>query len=213
MTRRSFEANPACHAHIRRRPSSYLAPHPVRHLRRAPRHVDGAARHRWDRANVVFGTDFPFEIGDADGRLALPTLDALDPAGARRRCSVARWRPCSRGRPGLTRRAEIVGAGFAGLGSRHHAWRRPGGACACTSGTRCRGPSGPAFMWQPSPRKVLRALGLFDRFAALAFAPATRAIPYRRGVAARSPTSAASSWRRHGPSFMACCSIRRARPA
>ena len=28
----------------------------------------------------MFGTDFPFEIGDAEGRLAMPTLDALDPA-------------------------------------------------------------------------------------------------------------------------------------
>jgi aminocarboxymuconate-semialdehyde decarboxylase len=30
----------------------------------------------------MFGTDFPFEIGDAEGRRALPALDQLD-AGVR----------------------------------------------------------------------------------------------------------------------------------
>jgi aminocarboxymuconate-semialdehyde decarboxylase len=29
---------------------------------------------------VLFGTDFPYEIGDAEGTLALPMLDALPDA-------------------------------------------------------------------------------------------------------------------------------------
>jgi aminocarboxymuconate-semialdehyde decarboxylase len=74
-----FEANPACHAHISRRPSSYLR-HILFDTCVAHPGVLTALLDIAGPSNVVFGTDFPFEIGDAEGRLALPTLDALDPA-------------------------------------------------------------------------------------------------------------------------------------
>lgn len=73
-----YEANPACHAHITRPPSEYL------------RHIlfDTAVAHPTllrsllelvGPNNVVFGTDFPFEVGDPLGKLALPVLDMLEP--------------------------------------------------------------------------------------------------------------------------------------
>ena len=72
-----YERNPACRAHISRAPTSYLrhilfdtaVAHPVllRHLIE----LVGVG-------NVVFGTDFPFEVGDPLGAIALPVLDGLE---------------------------------------------------------------------------------------------------------------------------------------
>ena len=74
-----YERNLACHAHITRPPTDYLQhilfdtaiAHPtlLRHL------IDLAGPD-----NVVFGTDFPFEVGDPLGAIALPVLDTLYPA-------------------------------------------------------------------------------------------------------------------------------------
>jgi aminocarboxymuconate-semialdehyde decarboxylase len=73
-----YERNPACHAHIGRAPTTYL------------RHIlfDTAVAHPTllqhlielvGPGNVVFGTDFPFEVGDPLGAIALPVLETLDP--------------------------------------------------------------------------------------------------------------------------------------
>jgi aminocarboxymuconate-semialdehyde decarboxylase len=74
-----YERNPACSASIAHPPSHYL-----RELR-YDTVVTSAASLRFlidsfgvDR--VVFGSDFPYEIGDADGRQAQPVIDALSPA-------------------------------------------------------------------------------------------------------------------------------------
>lgn len=74
-----YERNPACHAHITRPPTSYLqhilfdtaVAHPtlLHHL------IDLVGP-----SNVVFGTDFPFEVGDPTGAIALPILDQRPPA-------------------------------------------------------------------------------------------------------------------------------------
>jgi aminocarboxymuconate-semialdehyde decarboxylase len=74
-----YERNPACHAHITRPPTSYLqhilfdtaVAHPtlLRHL------IELVGP-----ANVVFGTDFPFEVGDPLGAIALPVLDTIEPS-------------------------------------------------------------------------------------------------------------------------------------
>ncbi len=71
-----YEANSACHAHIGRPPTAYLpqilfdtaVAHPG--LLRCILELVGPD-------NLVFGTDFPFEIGDPDGAIALPVLDAM----------------------------------------------------------------------------------------------------------------------------------------
>ncbi len=73
-----YEYNPACHAHINRRPSSYLnqilldtaVAHPT-----LLRNLIDLARPQ----NIVFGTDFPFEVGDPRGAIAIPLLQSLDP--------------------------------------------------------------------------------------------------------------------------------------
>jgi aminocarboxymuconate-semialdehyde decarboxylase len=77
------EANPACRAHIAKPPSQYLrhfyydtvnaSPASLRFL------VDLVGADR-----VMFGTDFPYEIGDAEGKIALPVIEAL-PAEQRKR--------------------------------------------------------------------------------------------------------------------------------
>ena len=71
-----YEANPDCRAHISAPPSTYLrrfyfdslvgADTPLRFL------IDLVGADR-----VMFGTDYPFEIGDAEGTHALPTINAL----------------------------------------------------------------------------------------------------------------------------------------
>jgi aminocarboxymuconate-semialdehyde decarboxylase len=73
------EANPACRANITKPPSHYLSrfyydtvvasPASLRFL------IDLVGADR-----VMFGTDFPYEIGDADGAIALPVLASLPPA-------------------------------------------------------------------------------------------------------------------------------------
>jgi aminocarboxymuconate-semialdehyde decarboxylase len=73
------EANPACRANITKPPSHYLtrfyydtvvgSPASLRFL------IDVVGADR-----VMFGTDFPYEIGDADGAIALPLLEQL-PSG------------------------------------------------------------------------------------------------------------------------------------
>ena len=74
-----YEFNPACHAHITRAPTTYLkhilfdtaVAHPslLRHL------IDLVGP-----SNIVFGTDFPFEVGDPRGAIALPVLRTLPQA-------------------------------------------------------------------------------------------------------------------------------------
>ena len=72
----TYEANPACHAHISRAPTTYLkqilfdtaVAHPA-----LLRQLIDLVGH----GQVVFGTDFPFEVGDPLGARALPVLDAL----------------------------------------------------------------------------------------------------------------------------------------
>jgi aminocarboxymuconate-semialdehyde decarboxylase len=73
------EANPACRAHISKPPSQYLrqfyydtvvaSPVSLRFL------IDLVGAER-----VMFGTDFPYEIGDAEGAIALPVLAELPTA-------------------------------------------------------------------------------------------------------------------------------------
>ncbi len=73
------EANPACRVHISKPPSQYLrhfyydtvvaSPASLRLL------IDLVGAER-----VMFGTDFPYEIGDADGAIARPVLQQLPPS-------------------------------------------------------------------------------------------------------------------------------------
>lgn len=68
-----YEANPACRANITRAPSSY-----IRQLYFDTVVADAdvldfvIATFGADR--VLFGTDFPYEIGDAEGQLAMPAI-------------------------------------------------------------------------------------------------------------------------------------------
>jgi aminocarboxymuconate-semialdehyde decarboxylase len=72
----TYEANPDCRKHISRPPSSYLdqiffdtvVAHPA-----ALRYLIDLVGHR----QIVFGSDFPFEIGDPLGAKALPAIAAL----------------------------------------------------------------------------------------------------------------------------------------
>ena len=74
-----YEANPACRANITKPPSHYLtqfyydtvvaSPASLRFL------IDLVGADR-----VMFGTDFPYEIGDTDGAIALPMLQQLPSA-------------------------------------------------------------------------------------------------------------------------------------
>jgi aminocarboxymuconate-semialdehyde decarboxylase len=74
----TYEANPDCRKHISRPPSSYLkqiffdtvVAHPA-----ALRYLIDLVGHQ----RVVFGSDFPFEIGDPLGKKALPAIAALPP--------------------------------------------------------------------------------------------------------------------------------------
>jgi aminocarboxymuconate-semialdehyde decarboxylase len=78
-----YEYNPQCHAHISKPPGEYfqqiyfdtcvLSPQSLRFLVQ----VVGVDR-------VVFGSDFPFEIGDADGKVGLQAINEM-PAGDRER--------------------------------------------------------------------------------------------------------------------------------
>ena len=74
-----YEANPACRANITKPPSHYLtqfyydtvvaSPASLRFL------IDLVGADR-----VMFGTDFPYEIGDTNGAIALPMLQQLPSA-------------------------------------------------------------------------------------------------------------------------------------
>lgn len=77
----NYEANPACRANISRPPSHYL-----KQLYFDTTVTDPKALafliEQVGADHVLFGSDFPYEIGDADGAIALPALAALD-AGPR----------------------------------------------------------------------------------------------------------------------------------
>jgi aminocarboxymuconate-semialdehyde decarboxylase len=70
------EANPACRAHITKPPSRYLRHFYYDTVNASPASLRflialvGADR-------VMFGTDFPYEIGDAEGKIALPVIGEL----------------------------------------------------------------------------------------------------------------------------------------
>lgn len=71
-----YEANPACRANITRAPSTYLKDLYYDTV------VAGSGAlaflvDAYGADHVLFGTDFPYEIGDAEGALALPTLQGM----------------------------------------------------------------------------------------------------------------------------------------
>jgi aminocarboxymuconate-semialdehyde decarboxylase len=70
------EANPQCRAHIVKPPSHYL-----RHLYYDTVNASPASlRFLIDLVGadrVMFGTDFPYEIGDSEGKIALPLIHSL----------------------------------------------------------------------------------------------------------------------------------------
>jgi len=78
-----YEANPACRAHISKPPSAYIRQLYFDTVVAHPTVLDfvidlfGADR-------VLFGSDFPYEIGDAEGALAMPCLDGRAPADRER---------------------------------------------------------------------------------------------------------------------------------
>ncbi len=74
-----FEANPACRANIAQKPSAYLKRLYYDTVVADPHVLDLLIR-TYSADHVVFGTDFPYEIGDADGGLALPTIERLPTA-------------------------------------------------------------------------------------------------------------------------------------
>jgi aminocarboxymuconate-semialdehyde decarboxylase len=74
-----YEANPACRANITREPSSYLKDLYYDTVVADPGMLEFIVR-TYGAGHVLFGTDFPYEIGDADGSLALPALDRLPEA-------------------------------------------------------------------------------------------------------------------------------------
>jgi len=71
-----YEANPACRAHITRAPSTYLKDLYYDTVVADPDVLQSIIT-RFGVDHVLFGTDFPYEIGDADGSLAMPALDRL----------------------------------------------------------------------------------------------------------------------------------------
>lgn len=71
-----YEANPACRAYITRAPSSYLKDLYYDTVVADPAMLDFLVK-TYGADHVLFGTDFPYEIGDADGSLAMPALERL----------------------------------------------------------------------------------------------------------------------------------------
>ncbi|MCL8383264.1 amidohydrolase family protein [Xanthobacter aminoxidans] len=69
-----YEANTACRAHISRPPSHYLGQLYYDTVVAHPTVLDFLLKLVGPE-RVVFGTDFPFEIGDAEGAKALAALD------------------------------------------------------------------------------------------------------------------------------------------
>jgi aminocarboxymuconate-semialdehyde decarboxylase len=68
-----YEANPACRARIVRPPSSYIRQLYFDTVVAEPNVLDFVI-DTFGADRVLFGTDFPYEIGDAEGELALPCL-------------------------------------------------------------------------------------------------------------------------------------------
>lgn len=72
-----YEANPACRANISRPPSHYL-----RQLYFDTSVLSAKALsfliEQMGADSVLFGSDFPYEIGDADGAIALAALEAMN---------------------------------------------------------------------------------------------------------------------------------------
>ncbi len=71
-----YEANVACRANITRPPSTYLKSLYYDTVVASP-DVLALIIKTYGADHVLFGTDFPYEIGDAEGSLALPMLDTL----------------------------------------------------------------------------------------------------------------------------------------
>jgi aminocarboxymuconate-semialdehyde decarboxylase len=71
-----YEANEACRANITRPPSTYLKSLYYDTVVASP-DVLALIISTYGADHVLFGTDFPYEIGDAEGALALPMLDSL----------------------------------------------------------------------------------------------------------------------------------------
>ena len=71
-----YEANPACRAHIAKPPSHYLRDLYYDTVVAHPTVLDFLLKLVGPE-RVVFGTDFPFEIGDAEGRKSLAALEPL----------------------------------------------------------------------------------------------------------------------------------------
>ena len=74
-----FEANPACRANVTRAPSTYLKDLYYDTVVADPDML-GFLVKAFGADHILFGTDFPYEIGDADGALAMPALDRLPKA-------------------------------------------------------------------------------------------------------------------------------------
>lgn len=71
-----YEANLACRANISRPPSTYLKGLYYDTVVASPGVLDFIVE-TYGADHVLFGTDFPYEIGDAEGALALPALSRL----------------------------------------------------------------------------------------------------------------------------------------
>lgn len=71
-----YEANPACRVNITRPPSSFLKDLYYDTVVGDPDMLNFIVR-AYGADHVVFGTDFPYEIGDADGSLAMEALGSL----------------------------------------------------------------------------------------------------------------------------------------
>jgi aminocarboxymuconate-semialdehyde decarboxylase len=74
-----YEANPACRANISQPPSSYLKQIYYDTAVSSTKSLDFLI-DQMGADHVLFGSDFPYEIGDADGAIALSALDAASPA-------------------------------------------------------------------------------------------------------------------------------------
>ena len=74
-----YEANEACRTHITRPPSTYLKNLYYDTVVANPDALDFIVK-AYGAEHVLFGTDFPYEIGDAEGALALPALERLPEA-------------------------------------------------------------------------------------------------------------------------------------
>ena len=71
-----YEANEACRANITRPPSSYLKNFYFDTVVADSDMLEFVIKS-YGSDHVLFGTDFPYEIGDADGALAMPALERL----------------------------------------------------------------------------------------------------------------------------------------